>query len=322
MAVSKDAFAEYANSRENDHLSKAMKEKKYSHNKVFDDVPNTSKNDANVEDQIISIDPNQVVVASFKVDRKNITESSIHALADNIEQVGQLQPCTVRILNQKSNKQYELIYGERRYLAALSKGLKLKVVVKNINNTEAGLMLVSENLNRDDGNDFSFSEQLVELLNGDMLKQQDIVSKLGISKQRVSRLLSFRKIPEHIFQAINDFSKVTAGTAEKIKQLCAKGEKYEHAVLSLADKISSGEIGHEKLSTLVEKKVSSDGNYKKERKKYFTTDGRMAFSVGEDNNSNKAIHFSKGVDVTFYAEKLLRIMNNDVIDIQSPTRGT
>ena len=62
-----------------------------------------------------------------------------------------------------------------------------------------------------------------------------------MSRQRVQGF-SFRKLPDTVFDAVGDFKKVSGGTAEKMKQLCNKGEDYQNAVINLAEKISKGKL--------------------------------------------------------------------------------
>ena len=281
--------------------------KQFIKHRLFDN-PEQIEEPSKQGDSIIEIDTSLVYIPTYKVDRKFTDIAAINALADQMAGVGQVQPCTVRLSNKIKNKKYELIFGERRYRAAVNKGLKLKVVVKDIDDTHAGLMLLAENAHREDTCDFSMGEQLNELLNTQMLKQQDLVNKLGMSRQKISRLLSYRKIPETVFDAIGDFNKVSSGTAEKIKQLCNRNEAGQNAIVSLAEKIASGKLGHEKLTLAVEKITDQLGRSKKESKKFYTEDGRVAFTLRADNNGNDSFHFPKGVDVSLLAKKLLTLI--------------
>lgn len=279
----------------------------FTKHRLFDDP----KNQQAVGESIIEVDTALVYIPAYKVDRKNTDLSSIENLAENMEKVGQVQPCTVRLSDSQKNKKYELIFGERRYWAAISKGLKLKVVIKDIPNDSAALMLLSENANREDTTDFAYGEQLNTLLQSEMLTQQDLVEKLALSKQKISRFLSFRKIPEELFNEIRDWSQVSAGTAEKIKQLCSKGLIYQEAILYYAEQIRSGSISHNKLLDLVESKVNNEKMSLKETKKYYTKDGRIAFTVRPDNNGKESFHFPKGVSIGPIAERLLKIMEEE-----------
>lgn len=292
------------------HAAEEKNKKQFIKHRLFDD-PEKIQESSKDGDSIIEIDTSLIYIPTYKVDRKFTDITAINALAEQMAEVGQVQPCTVRQSNKVQNKKYELIFGERRYRAAVNKGLKLKVVVKDIDDTHAGLMLLAENAHREDTSDFSMGEQLNELLDTQMLKQQDLVNKLGMSRQKISRLLSYRKIPETVFDAIGDFHKVSAGTAEKIKQLCNRNEESQNAIVGLAEKISSGKLGHEKLALAVEKITAPLNRTKRESTKFYTEDGRIAFTLRADNNGNDSFHFPKGVDVSGLAKKLLNLMGNE-----------
>lgn len=254
--------------------------------------------------ETLSINPNHVYVPDFKIDRKDMNLESIVKLADNMESVGQIQPCTVRPSNKVPGKKYELIFGERRYRAALSRNLSLNVIVKDIDTREAALLLLSENENREDSSDFSLGEQLSEFLNSNVLTQSDLVLKLGMSKQKISRLLSFRKIPLSVTNAIGDISKLSAGTAEKIKQFCKKGEDYQNAIISIGEKITKESIGHDKLSVLVDRKLLHQKKPTKKHRKYLTKNNYPLFTIQRDSINKLSIQFSKDISNLFNKEIL------------------
>lgn len=255
---------------------------------------NQKEKDGGFEETLV-INPNHVYIPDFKVDRKNMSLEGITKLADNMASIGQIQPCTVRPSNKVPGKKFELVFGERRYRAALSRNLNLKVIVRNVDTIEAALLLLSENENREDSTDFSLGEQLSEFLNSNVLTQSDLVSKLGMSKQKISRLLSFRKIPLSVANAIGDLSKLSAGTAEKIKQFCKKGEDHQNAIISIGERITKENIGHDKLTALVNRKLLLREKITREHRKYSTKNGYPLFTVRRDGINKLSIQFSKDI---------------------------
>ena len=70
-----------------------------------------------------------------------------YELAESIKTVGVLVPITVRPIQ---NDKYEIISGHRRKRACVIAGIdKIPAIVKELNDTEAAIMLVDSNLQRE-----------------------------------------------------------------------------------------------------------------------------------------------------------------------------
>lgn len=77
---------------------------------------------------------------------REITVEDVDDLADSIEQSGQFQPIIVRPIG-KAKKFYELIAGERRYLAQKRlKATRIPCVITKCNDVQAEIMSLEENL--------------------------------------------------------------------------------------------------------------------------------------------------------------------------------
>ena len=269
----------------------------YKNRKIFDD-PSGKTGD---EESIIEIDTGDVYISQYKVDRDKLDFDKLDNLANNMLSVGQLQPCTVRY-NPKDGKTYELIFGERRYRAAILKNLKLKVVVKDIDLATSALQLLSENRNREDNSDYSLYLQINKFISNNILKQKDIVDKTGISKQKISKLMCFSRIPESITNKISDMSKISATTAESIYTSTKNGENID-AIISIATKVESGEYGHSKIQNHI-KKYNSKKQDDDFNNKVYSSDGRHLFTIRKDNNHCPSIHFPRDITSLFEKQRL------------------
>ena len=270
----------------------------YKKRKIFDDPAGSTE-----EESIIEIDTNDVYVSQYKVDRDRLDFEKLEHLADNMLSVGQLQPCTVRH-NPQNGKAYELIFGERRYRAAILRNLKLKVVVKDIDIATSALQLLSENRNREDNSDYSLYLQINKFVSNNILKQKDIVDKTGISKQKISKLMCFSKLPEIITNKISDMSKISATTAEAIYAVTKSNDNID-AIISISDKIETGEYGHSKILSYV-KKYNSKTHDESSNTKIYGSDGRHLFTIRKDNNKCQSIHFPKDIMALFNNDRLNR----------------
>ena len=228
----------------------------------------------NVSNNIIQLSTSKIINWKYN-DRPESELGNISELADNIKQIGQQQPCIVRELI--AGEKYELIAGERRWRAAKLLNQDLKVIISPLTDSEAALVQAAENNNRLNLSDYAKGQSYATLIESGVLKQKDLIEKLGKTKQQISALLSYSRIPQNINNAIINYSLVSPRTAETIKQMSAKGEPYVSSIIKIADKIRSGKIGHKTLrehiirqleSKKLEKQVMQEG--RKHHDTYFT----------------------------------------------------
>ena len=253
---------------------------------------------------VLSVDPSIIKNWEFH-DRPESELGDIKALADDFLSIGQQQPCIVRPVTNDSNFQYELIIGERRWRAASLARINLSVIVKaDLSDSDAALSQAAENENRIGISDFAKGMSFSKLIDGGLIKQNHLIEKLGRSKQYVSSLLSFSKIPSEIIGSIHDWSKVSAKTAEKIKQLANKGDDYIKAIISLSSSIMSKKIGHSSLEKKVSEIINANVQSKIENLKVYTQDGRHIFTWRQDNNNLPSMHFPKGINNLFLESKI------------------
>lgn len=238
---------------------------------------------------VLEIHPSLISNWKFH-DRPEDELGDIEALADDIKAIGQQQPCIVRPLKNMGEQKYEIIAGERRWRASLLANISLKVIVKDIDDLTAALIQIAENENRKNLSDFAKAKSLQLLMQNSIVSQNDLVVKLKKSKQYISSLLSYTKIPTNVYDAIGNFSNVSASLAEKIKQLSFKGEIYQDAIIQLRNKIVKGTLGKTSLERAVNQIINKESTF---LKKINTKDGNHVFSIQYTNKSILSIHFTK-----------------------------
>jgi ParB family chromosome partitioning protein len=146
--------------------------------------------------------------------RKSNLEEGIDELAASIREIGVQQPVVV---SQRGDR-YELIIGQRRYLAC--KKLELKEIPALIttvkDETEATIKSFSENIHRLDLQYRDKMQVAIELLNrfGSIRKVAD---HLGVEDQTVRRYLGYEGVPEPIKKMVDE-GKLGAITAIQIAQ--------------------------------------------------------------------------------------------------------
>jgi len=161
--------------------------------------------------------------------RKSNLEEVIDELADSINEIGVQQPIVVSLKGDR----YELIIGQRRYLACKKLGLKeipaLITTVKN--DTEATIKSFSENIHRLDLKYRDKMQAALELLNkfGSIDK---VAYHLGVSPQTVKNYLGYAAVPESMKKMVDE-RKLSASTAIRITQ----GIPDENLAVKIAEKV-------------------------------------------------------------------------------------
>lgn len=127
--------------------------------------------------------------------REHIDMDEIFELAQDIKKNGLINPITVR----PKNERFELVAGQRRYLAHLhGKILKIKCVVRELSDEEALAIMTSENLARVEVNPVDEAKhvaRLVEANEGDIKKVCHIV---GRGEKWVRDRLAIGEMPDYL----------------------------------------------------------------------------------------------------------------------------
>lgn len=147
--------------------------------------------------QLIKLDQ---IDRPLKISRDIIDPEKVRELAESIRESGLLQPVLLR----PSNGRFEMVAGDRRYLAHKLLNLKeIKAIVRELDDCETVVIRGIENLQRVD---LTPSEEAILYL---LLKEEgglspkDIAKKVGKSRNTVDRYLHFAKCPEHVRKAVD-----------------------------------------------------------------------------------------------------------------------
>lgn len=261
---------------------------------------------------ILEVDPSRVCNWELH-DRPENELGDLEALAQDLSDNGQAQPCIVRPYTKNTDFDYELIAGERRWRAATIRGLKLKIIVENLNDQQAAIYQIAENGNRQDLSDYAKGMSYYKLIERKIITQKDLEKSLGKNKIEISRLLSFGDIPKQIWDAVGDMTKISARTASEMRAIVNKGDSHYDAVLQLAARLRTGKLGAASLSKEVDKLISGTSlsalNAKTEVR---TSSGRHLFTWRKDSNGNISISFPK--DIRSYIDKngLEQALRNEI----------
>lgn len=131
--------------------------------------------------------------------RRSFDEAALRELADSIRAYGILQPLTVR----RVGSGYQLVAGERRMRAARIAGLReVPCLVAQVDEQDAGMLALIENLQRRDLDCFEEAAAIARLIGRYGLSQEQAAEKLGKSQSAVANKLRLLRLSEPVRQGL------------------------------------------------------------------------------------------------------------------------
>ena len=128
--------------------------------------------------------------------RRHIREESLNELAESIRASGVVQPV---VLRQIQNGRFQLVAGERRWLASKRAGKStIPAVVRQISNEQAMEITIIENLQREDLNPIEQARAFERLSREFGLTQEQIASRTGKDRASVANFIRLLKLPTTI----------------------------------------------------------------------------------------------------------------------------
>ena len=146
-----------------------------------------------------SVLPLNKLVAGKYQPRTRMDEGALNELAESIRTQGIMQPILVRALAANKKGQYEIIAGERRYRAAKLAGLKeVHVLVREVEDENAAIMALIENIQREDLNPLEEAHGVKRLLDDFGLTHEQAATAIGRSRSATSNLLRLLNLTEPV----------------------------------------------------------------------------------------------------------------------------
>ena len=145
--------------------------------------------------------------------RKIFDENNLTDLTNSIKERGILQPIIVR--NSKENKsKFEIIAGERRWLAAQRAGLhNVPVVITEATDLKSLEFAIVENVQRQDLNALEEAQGYKRLIDEFSYDQEKVSKFIGKSRSHITNSLRLLTLPSEVVNLIQE-QKLTAGHAK------------------------------------------------------------------------------------------------------------
>ena len=145
--------------------------------------------------------------------RKIFDESNLEDLTNSIKERGMIQPIIVRKSND-DNLKFEIIAGERRWLAAQRAGLhNVPVVVTEADDLKSLEFAIVENVQRHDLNPLEEAQGYKRLIDDFSYDQEKVSKFIGKSRSHITNSLRLLTLPNEVIKLI-ETQKLTAGHAK------------------------------------------------------------------------------------------------------------
>ncbi len=145
--------------------------------------------------------------------RKIFDENNLEDLSNSIKERGMIQPIVVRRSNQHNSK-FEIIAGERRWLAAQRAGLhNVPVVITEADDLKSLEFAIVENVQRHDLNPLEEAQGYKKLIDEFNYDQEKVSKFIGKSRSHITNSLRLLTLPADVIKLI-ETQKLTAGHAK------------------------------------------------------------------------------------------------------------
>jgi len=227
--------------------------------------------------------------------RKNFDSENLEDLTNSIKERGIIQPIIVR-RSQSSISKYEIIAGERRWIAAQNAGLhEVPVVITEADDLRSLEFAIVENVQRHDLNAIEEAEGYQKLINQFSYDQDKVSKFIGKSRSHVANCLRLLSLPGEVIKLIEN-NKLSQGHAKVLVGL-------ENA-LFVAKKIIEKKLSVRQAENLVKifkvkktgKKISKDPNLSALEASIIDKIGLNVLIKNKKNNAGSIVFNYKDLD--------------------------
>ena len=147
--------------------------------------------------------------------RRQFARESLEELTNSIKEQGVIQPIVVRP-NKSSEGKYEIIAGERRWLAAQNAGLhEIPVVILNVDDVKSLEFAIVENVQRQDLNPIEEARGYQRLVEDFNYNQEKLSKFIGKSRSYIANSLRLLSLPQEVHLMVEQ-GNLSAGHARSL----------------------------------------------------------------------------------------------------------
>ena len=236
--------------------------------------------------------------------RQIFNKEKLEELANSIKKNGVIQPIAVR--PDKSNEgKYQIVAGERRWLAAQKAGLhEIPIVILDLDDNESLEVAIVENIQRDDLNAIEEAKAYERLNKEFDYDHEKIARFMSKSRSHVSNTLRLLTLPTDVKSMIED-GHITAGQARPLIGVPNSSAIAEEIV---AKKLSARSVEYLVRSKKGPQKAGMfrvDSNILEEQRQMEENLGMKVDIMNKKNNSGKlTINYNNLEQFEFISKKL------------------
>ena len=237
--------------------------------------------------------------------RKIFDEASLEDLTNSIKERGMIQPIIVRNSNDDRSK-FEIIAGERRWLAAQRAGLhNVPVVITKADDLKSLEFAIVENVQRHDLNPLEEAQGYKRLIDEFSYDQEKVSKFIGKSRSHIANALRLLTLPDDVIKLI-ETQKLTAGhakvlvglenasfVASKIIEKKLSVRQAENFVKIFKNKKHKSRISKDTNITALELSVSNKIGLNVDIQNNKRNKGKISFEYKDLNQLNKIIEIIK-----------------------------
>ena len=147
--------------------------------------------------------------------RRQFSKESLEELTNSIKEQGVIQPIVVRP-DKSSEGKYEIIAGERRWLASQNAGLhEVPVVILNVDDVKSLEFAIVENVQRQDLNPIEEARGYQRLVDDFSYNQEKLSKFIGKSRSYIANSLRLLSLPEEVLLMV-EHENLSAGHARSL----------------------------------------------------------------------------------------------------------
>jgi len=170
--------------------------------------------------------------------RTQFAPAAIQELAASIRERGVLQPVLLR----PSGEGFQLVAGERRFLAAREAGFhSIPAIVRPLTDRESLLIALIENIQRENLNPIDEARAYYRLATEYGLQHEEIGRRVGKDRSTISNIIRFNNLPTTI-QSLLESEKLSAGHARALLSIQSEKQQAEMAAAAASNGWSVREL--------------------------------------------------------------------------------
>ena len=144
--------------------------------------------------------PLEQIEANPNQPRREFDEDALQELANSINEIGIIQPITLR---QVAENKFQIIAGERRWRASQLAGLQaIPAYIRTIKDESIMELALVENIQREDLNAIEIALAYEHLLSAEGMTQERVSERVGKSRTAITNYLRLLKLPAQVQMAL------------------------------------------------------------------------------------------------------------------------